>query len=138
MALKVIPDVHRATHRIGLHIAECPGVSVNQGEAHILAHLHAEGGCSVAELHRALAHRRSTLTSILDRLEERGRITRETDPADRRSFQVRLTPKGARTAAKIHAHLEALERTALRGISQAQLRAFARVISRLAGERPIQ
>ena len=134
MPLQVIPNVHRATHRIGLHIAECPGVSVNQGEAHILAHLHAQGDCTVAELHRALAHRRSTLTSILDRLEERKLITRETAPADRRSFHVRLTPQGAKSAAQVYEHLQTFERKALRGVSAAQLKTFTEIITRLARE----
>jgi DNA-binding MarR family transcriptional regulator len=138
MPLQVIPNVHRATHRIGLYIAECPGLSVSQGEAHILAHLHTQPDSTVAEVHRALHHRRSTLTSILDRLEARKLITRETDPADRRSFRVRLTAKGIRAAAAVHKHLETLERKALRGFTPAQIRTFTDVITRLAGEPPVQ
>ena len=132
MALQLIPDVHRATHRIGIEIARCRGISVSQGEAHILAHLHAQGESSIAQLHEALAHKRSTLTSILDRLAERKLITRGVDSDDRRSFRVKLTPAGARAAAKIHAHLEALEREALTGVSPAQLRAFTEIVKKLA------
>jgi len=134
MALQIIPDVHRATHRIGLYIAKCPGVAVNQAEAHILAHLHTQGDCTIAQLHRAFAHKRSTLTSILDRLVERKLVTRDVAAEDRRSFRVRLTAAGARVAAKVHQYLETLERSVLAEISAAQLRAFTRVI-KLIGER---
>ena len=133
MTLQLIPDVHRATHRIGLDIARCPGVSVNQGEAHILAHLHAQGEMTIAELHRALAHRRSTLTSILDRLTERKLVTRAVDPQDRRSFRIKLTPAGARAAVKVYRCLESIERAVLKGIKPAEMRVFERIIRGLAG-----
>jgi len=130
--LQLIPHVHRATHRIGMHIAKCPGVSVSQGEAHILAHLHAQGEATIAQLHAALEHKRSTLTSILDRLAERKFVTRETDGNDRRSFRIQLTPAGMRAAAKIHGCLEAMERKALHGVSPAQLKSFTALIQRVA------
>ncbi len=136
MKLQLIPDVHRATHRIAIEIARCPGVSVTQGEAHILVHLHAQGESSIAQLHAALAHKRSTLTSILDRLVERKLVTRGVDPGDRRSFRIKLTQAGARAAAKIHTHLQALESQALKGVSPAQLRAFTALITRLAQPQP--
>src|SRR5678816_2098305 len=96
--LQLVPFVHRTTHRIGLYLeaAETP-LGLSQGEAHLLAHLAEAGPCSVAELHRAFAHKRSTLTSYLDRLEARGDVTRDVRPEDRRSFTVRLTRGGART-----------------------------------------
>src|SRR5579863_3472733 len=135
MKLQLIPDVHRATHRIGLEIGRCPGVSLNQGEAHILAHLHAEGESTIAQLHQALEHRRSTLTSILDRLTARKLVTRAVDAKDRRSFRIALTPAGARAAARIHNHLESLEREALAGVPAAQLKAFTAIVTRLAAAR---
>lgn len=49
---------------------------MNQGEAHVLAHLHEVGPASIGALHEAFAHRRPTLTGILDRLEERGLVRR--------------------------------------------------------------
>ena len=94
--LRLIPELHRATHRIGIYL---DSLGITQGEGHILEHLAVSGDSTVAELHRALAHRRSTLTSILDRLADRRFITRESDPRDRRSFIVRLSRKGKAVAA---------------------------------------
>lgn len=133
MPLQLIPNVHRATHRVGLEIARIRGISASQGEAHILAHLDEKGEATIAELHQALAHKRSTLTSILDRLAARKLITRGVDANDRRSFRIKLTPAGARAAAKIHAHLEAMEREALEGVPPAQVKAFTAIILKLAG-----
>jgi DNA-binding MarR family transcriptional regulator len=80
-----------------------------QGEAHILAHLAQSGAATVGELHKGLAHNRSTLTSILDRLVERGFVTRETGTRDRRTFVVSLTRAGKPVAMRTQRHLLELE-----------------------------
>ena len=77
MSLRLVPPIHRATHRIGLFLADLRDEGLSQGEAHILALLATAAPSTIAALHRGLAHKRSTLTSILDRLEQRGLITRE-------------------------------------------------------------
>jgi DNA-binding MarR family transcriptional regulator len=127
MALLLIPQIHRTTHQIGLYI-ERSGLGLNQGEAHILAHLASAGDSTVGELHKAFAHKRSTLTSFLDRLAERRLIRREVRSEDRRSFVISLTPAGKVVARKIHRHLEALEKTALRGAGTGKTKAFTDVI----------
>ena len=129
MALLLIPPIHRATHRIGLYIGRAPGLSVSQAEAHILAHLAGAGECTISELHQAFAHQRSTLTSILNRLAARGFIVRESDARDRRTFRVRLTPNGAKTAKKVSVRLERLERTVLARVTAAELRGFIKVVN---------
>ena len=127
MALLLVPQIHRTTHQIGLYI-ERSGLGLNQGEAHIMAHLASAGDCSVGELHKAFAHKRSTLTSYLDRLYERRLIRREVREEDRRSFVVSLTPAGKALARKIHRHLEALEKAVLRRAKQGQTRSFTEML----------
>jgi DNA-binding MarR family transcriptional regulator len=139
MPLRFIPDIHRVTHRIGLHVERAGGTGVTQAEAHLLAHLIESGESTTGELHRAFAHRRSTLTSILDRLEGRRLIVRMVDPADRRSFRVSLTRSGRRLGERVVADLDAFERVALAGVSPGELDAFRtvlRAIERTAETRP--
>ena len=127
--LQLVPFVHRTTHRIALFLeAAEPPLGLSQGEAHLLAHLAETGPASVAELHRAFAHKRSTLTSYLDRLEARGDVTRDVRPEDRRSFTVRLTRQGARAAARVHQHLADLEDRALSRLTERDLRGFQAVL----------
>jgi len=127
MALLLIPQIHRTTHQIGLYI-ERSGLGLNQGEAHIMAHLSSAGDSTVGELHQAFAHKRSTLTSYLDRLAERRLIRREVRSQDRRTFVISLTPAGKLMARKIHRHLETLEKAALRGAKPGKTKAFTDVI----------
>ena len=99
-----MPPIHRATHRIGLYLADLrDDDGLSQGEAHILALLATSGPATIADLHRGLAHKRSTLTSILDRLAERGFITREVGESDRRTFVITPTAKGKQVARQVQA-----------------------------------
>jgi DNA-binding MarR family transcriptional regulator len=126
--LRLIPEVHRATHRIGIFL---DSLGITQGEGHILSHLAASGDSSIAELHRALAHRRSTLTSILDRLAGRKYISRESDPKDRRSFIVRLSAKGKTVAARVHRELGRIEESALKGVTGGEFQSLVKVLQTL-------
>src|SRR5262249_1256713 len=102
-----------------------------QGEAHVLAELAAAGQASVAALHAAFAHRRSTLTSILDRLERRGLLRRALHPADRRSFLIVLTARGRSLARPVHEALAGLEAAALRRVRPAEQAGFEAVLQAL-------
>ena len=107
------------------------GAAVTQAEAHILAHLAAEGEATIGDVHRAFAHKRSTLTSILDRLERRGLIQRISDPRDRRTFVIRLTRRGRVLARRVTAHLEAFEKRALARLPARDVKAFTSVLEAL-------
>jgi DNA-binding MarR family transcriptional regulator len=130
MPLRLIPHIHRATHRIGLHVEMLSDPAVTQPEAHILAHLSESGEATIGEVHRAFGHKRSTLTSILDRLERRGLIARTSDTRDRRTFVLALTPAGRRAAGRVTAHLRSLEQDALEGVRGSDVQAFLRVLAR--------
>jgi DNA-binding MarR family transcriptional regulator len=134
MPLRLVPPIHRATHRIGLYLADLREENLSQGEAHILALLGARAPATIAELHRGLAHKRSTLTSILDRLAGRGLITRTVGAADRRTFVIAPTPRGRVAARRVLRHLVALERALARRVSREELRACLKVLSAVEDE----
>ena len=129
MALRLVPPIHRATHRIGLYLADLRENGLSQGEAHILAHLATSGPATIGDLHAGLAHKRSTLTSILDRLADRGLITREVGAHDRRTFVVDTTPQGRKVATRVYRHLTALEEAVGRRVTGKEVRAFVKVVA---------
>ena len=131
-APRPVPPLHRATHAVALYLQACrPPLGVSQGEAHVLDHLAEVSACPLGELARAFGHRRSTLTSILDRLEARGLVRRALRAEDRRSFQVSLTPAGRALAARVHAALTRLEGALLRRVGRARLEAALEVLAAL-------
>lgn len=134
MPLRLIHPIHRATHRIALYLNELGERDLTQGEAHILALLAESSPAHVGELHRGLAHKRSTLTSILDRLAARGLITRSVSKEDRRSFVIMLTTKGRKLARRVSHHLSNLERAVAQRVSAGDMKAFDKVVAALERE----
>jgi DNA-binding MarR family transcriptional regulator len=134
MPLRLVPPIHRATHRIGLYLAGLKDEALSQGEAHILALLATSGPATIADLHRGLAHKRSTLTSILDRLAARGFVTSAVGSADRRTFVVTPTAMGRRVATRVHRHLTDLERAAATRVSSDDIRGFMKVLAAVEDE----
>jgi len=129
MSLRLVPPIHRATHRIGLYLSDASDDGLSQGEAHILALLGSAAPATIADLHRGLAHKRSTLTSILDRLSDRGLITRTVGTEDRRTFLIAPTSKGRVLAAHVRRHLADLERAVARRVTAAEVAAFLKVVA---------
>jgi len=134
MPLRLVHPVHRATHRIGLYLDDLRERRLTQGEAHILGLLAHSGRANVADLHRGLAHKRSTLTSILDRLAKRRLITRAVGETDRRTFVVRLTARGRRLARRVQRHLSALERAVVLLVKATDIKGFNKVVAALEQE----
>jgi len=119
----IIVSIQRSVHLIATYVDRLmPGLG--QAEAHVLAALADTGSRTIADLHRDFGHRRSTLTSIVDRLEGRGLVTREIEPADRRSFRVRLTPRGAQTARRIGGVFRRIDARVGRAATEPALRGF--------------
>lgn len=129
----MILALHRVTHAT-LHALAVRLASLNltASEINVLANLADGRTRSIGELGSDTATRPTTLTSVLDRLVGKGYVTRELDPADRRSFRVSLTADGLGVARAARGAAEDLERTALAAISDADLAGFRAVTRALA------
>ena len=106
--------LQRATHAT-LHVlaAELADLNLTASEINVLANLADGHSLSISELGRAAGTRPTTLTSVLDRLERRGHITRGPHPSDRRGVQVELTRSGRQAAAAIRHAIAGIEERAL-------------------------
>jgi DNA-binding MarR family transcriptional regulator len=128
----VVLALQRATHHT-LHAlsAGLADLSLSAAEINALANLGEGGTLSVRQLSERTGTRASTLTGLLDRLESRGYLMREVDPADRRSFRLPLTDLGQETAARALAAISALEREALSRLDATQLAGYRAVVTAL-------
>src|ERR1700730_2360059 len=134
MPLRFVHPVHRAPHRIGLYLDALHEPGLTQGEAHILALLANRSPAKVGDLHRGLAHKRSTLTSILDRLAKRSNICRRVGKVDRRTFLIGLTAKGRSLARRVSRHLSDLETRVARRVTAADIKGFNSIATALEDE----
>jgi MarR family transcriptional regulator, organic hydroperoxide resistance regulator len=124
--------LHRATHAT-LHTltTRLADLDLPAADINVLANLSDGEGRTVGALATATASRPSTLTSLLDRLTRRGYLVRQSDPADRRSFVIVLTPDGLAAAARAAEAIADLERQALAAMTPAQRAGFHAVIDAL-------
>jgi DNA-binding MarR family transcriptional regulator len=129
MAPIYLSPLHRALRQISLWFEERLPPEIASTEGHLLSYLVPYGPCTVSELVRVFGVRHSTMTSILDRLEQRGLIDRQDNPRDRRSFLVALTRQGRSTAARVNALVEELERAIGARVNARALAGFQNVMA---------
>ena len=119
---------HSTLHALGSALAD---LNLGAAEINVLANLADRRALSVRELSTETGTRASTLTGVLERLENRGYLTRELDAADRRSFRLPLTDLGRAVAARVRAAVTDIERDALAGLSATQVAGFHAVVTAL-------
>jgi DNA-binding MarR family transcriptional regulator len=108
IAIEFVAQLHRAVHALGLYIDERFGPDLSQPEMLVLIQLLVAGPSTINDVHQRFLHRRSTLTSVLDRLEKKALVVRRPDADDRRSIRLDLTRSGRALATEI---AETLEKT---------------------------
>jgi DNA-binding MarR family transcriptional regulator len=114
--------LQRATHAtLQLLAAELVDLDLTASEINALANLADGRGRTVSELGAAVGIRPTTLTSVLDRLERRGHITRGARPGDRRAVLIELTASGRQAAGVIQRAIITLERRALADLPPAAI-----------------
>jgi MarR family 2-MHQ and catechol resistance regulon transcriptional repressor len=132
---EMLATLERAAHLIGTHLERTAGeLGITHAEAHVLAQVARRGPTPIAVLHREFGRKRSTLTNVLDRLESRGLVRRELNPADRRSFVVHLTARGERAAARVLAVLDELERRVRTSVAERDLQGLEAVVTALGSQ----
>jgi DNA-binding MarR family transcriptional regulator len=84
--------------------------NLNTSQFSVLMLLDAEHGWRLTDLSERLLFDKSTVTRIIDRLEQMGLVRRIADPSDRRVQRVLLTPSGVSLCEHAHAaHERSLE-----------------------------
>ena len=90
----LLAKVHHLAGRIFTRMLKAHGITeINPAQGRILFALWQEDGISIHALARRTALGKSTLTSMLDRLERLGFIRRERDAQDRRKILIWRTEK---------------------------------------------
>ena len=129
MALRYLSPIHKAVRQIGLYLEpQCAALGVSPAEGHLLSYLRTYAPCPIAEILRVFGIRPSTMTSMLERMSERGLLTREPDPEDRRSVRVALTRDGKAVAERINRLILDLEKRIGTHVEKRELAGFRTVM----------
>ena len=130
MALKFLSPIHKSTRQIELFMeSRMANLGVSNPEGHLLSYLASYAPCQVGDLRRVFGYKGSTLTSMLDRLERRGLITRGVHPEDRRSFLIELSDSGRKTARGVKRALVDLEHDISKQVTTDDLEGFRKVMA---------
>ena len=98
----------------------------------LLSILDAEGPISQHELGRMIGMDPSTRVSRMDALEERGLVERRRHDADRRAYEIRLTPAGARTLKELRAEARRYSEHFFRALSPKEHEKLDQLLLKLA------
>lgn len=125
--------LQRATH-VTLQVlgTELADLGLTASELNVLANLADGQPRTVSEIGVAAGVRPTTLTGVLDRLADKGLLTRAARSGDRRAVEISLTAAGARSAARVAKAFEAVEVRALDGVPASAVKQARRVLKALA------
>lgn len=104
---------------------------VTGAQFEVLKNLAGSGAQTAASLCRALHQDTGSMTRMLDRLQEKGLVSRERDTSDRRLVFLRLTAAGESLIPKIHPMLRRALRRHLAGFTPEEIESLKRYLSRL-------
>jgi DNA-binding MarR family transcriptional regulator len=125
--------------RIATHLARRQGdvfgrYGLNRGEVGVLSALRIAGPphrLSPTKLFKGLMLSSAGMTGLLDRLQERGLVTRSSDPSDRRSVVVELTSKGRELVDVVVAANADEEKEVVAGLTAAEASSLAALLQKL-------
>jgi DNA-binding MarR family transcriptional regulator len=134
MPTRFLGPLQQAERRICIYCEETLQVSdLPHDETYLICHLHAHAPCAVSGLKRDLGLRRSTLSSMLDRLEARGLVRRLPNPDDGRSVMVEPTRTGRALGRRVARALAGLEREIERQLTPRDIQGFTAVTAAITG-----
>lgn len=103
----------------------------NGAQGRILYVLWENGTLSISEISRLTSLANTTLTSMLDRMEAQGLITRAVNPQNRRQIQVSLTEKALALRSDYDRVSDDVNDVFFEGFTEAEIRQFEDMLRRI-------
>jgi len=116
---------------MALFAEETEGLDLTSVQYAALNMIHELPGIDQASLSDMIAFDKTTVVKVLDRLADKGLITRTRSHADRRINHLHATPKAVQLLKEIHPTLDRSDRRILAPLSAAEQRVFMELLTRL-------
>ena len=101
------------------------------GQPKVLDYLKSHDGASQKEIAAGCFIEAGSLTSILNRMEEKGLIERRMLNGNRRTFHIFMTESGKKNQKLVEEAFKKIEKTALNGISEEEQKQFMDIFCRI-------
>jgi len=131
-ALELWVVLARATDALSRHArADIGRHGLADAEFGVLEILHHKGPLPVCQVQRRILLQSGSTTYVVDKLVRRGLVRRAPNPKDRRGILLTLTPAGRRLIARIFPGHARTLRSAMGGLSRAELKRAAALVRKL-------
>jgi len=122
-----LEEAYRRLEQVYERLIAPIGLSVLEWYA--LRALYGNDGATASHLAQAVCRHPSSMTALLDRMEEKGLVSRAVDPHDRRSVRVHLSDAGRAMRARVETAADHLNALIGEHITAQQLDTFLYVLS---------
>ena len=106
-------------------------LDLNLSEASLLAYVAEHGALSQTQIAKSLGLGRAATGALIDVLEDRALVQRETDPDDRRVWLVEITIAGKELVEEVYVRDQILRKQLRNGITRQERQQLAAVLVRL-------
>jgi DNA-binding MarR family transcriptional regulator len=130
----LISKIHQTSDRIFAKLLKEAGIEeINPAQGRILFALWKKDDVTIKELANETMLHKSTLTKMLDTLEETGHITREASPTDRRTIHIKLTEKNRQLRRRYDEVSEEMKEIYYKGFTQEEVEQLGDLLTRVLG-----
>ena len=124
MAGHLIRRLHQISGHIFLQSMEEAGCDLTPVQFATMQALQSNPGIEQAQVAAMIAYDRATIGGVIDRLEQKGYVSRVVSARDRRAREVRLTDEGLRVVKEIYPIVERMQKHILAGLSETERQQF--------------
>lgn len=124
MAGHLIRRLHQVSTQVFLREVQAAGFDLTPVQFAALDALKSRPKIDQGQLSALIAYDRATIGGVVDRLEQKGLVTREISPRDRRAREVSLTPEGLRVHAEMMPVVRRLQADILAPLDDAERAQF--------------
>ena len=130
----LISKIHQTSDRIFAKLLKEAGVEeINPAQGRILFALWKKDDVTIKELANETMLHKSTLTKMLDTLEETDHISREASPTDRRTIHIKLTEKNRQLRRRYDGVSEEMKEIYYIGFTQEEVELLGDLLTRVLG-----
>lgn len=127
----LMAKIRQVGERIFVRLSKQYGIEINPAQGRIMFALWKKDGISINQLAQKTQLKKSTLTSMLDRLEKMGYIRRQYSKKDRRKILIKRTKKDRETEKKYVEVSEEMTRLFYKGFSTSDINKFEEALEHI-------
>ena len=127
----LMAKIRQVGERIFVRMSKQHGIEINPAQGRIMFALWQKDGISINELAKKTQLKKSTMTSMLDRLEKIGYVKRQYSKTDRRKILIKRTEKDRRMEKKYVEVSEEMTRLFYKQFSRSQIDRFENDLERI-------